>query len=146
MPFDPVPDGEAFKRIHFFVCFLFRKLLWSQVGRRNEKNKALRLVYQIASLVPESTVKKLYEGFIKINHRHRTRLVRILTFPTPKGCYGYKREWYTKLARYRFGDRMLPGARDYEGYLSVKYGDYRSLPPVEKRKVHPISKLILPEK
>ena len=44
-----------------------------------------------------------------------------------------------------FGNMMLPGARDYDGYLRVKYGDYMDLPPAEKRKIHPVSKLKLPE-
>jgi len=38
---------------------------------------------------------------------------------------------------------MLPGAKDYDGYLTVKYGKYMELPPENKRKVHPISKLKL---
>lgn len=73
----------------------------------------------------------------------RTEQVRILTFPTPKGIYGYERKWYTDLVMYRFENSRFPGARDYDGYLKVKYKDYMDMPPVEKRKIHPISKLTL---
>ena len=72
-------------------------------------------------------------------------MVRILTFPTPKGVYGYDREWYTNLTGYQFEDMTLPGAKDYDGYLRVKYGDYMKMPSVEKRKIHPVSKLKLLE-
>ena len=60
----------------------------------------------------------------------QTRLVRILTFPTPKHIESMR----------------LPGATDYDGYLTVKYGDYMTLPPENKRKIHPISKLKLLDK
>ena len=33
--------------------------------------------------------------------------------------------------------------KDYETYLSYKYGNYMELPPMEKRKVHPVSKIKL---
>ena len=31
----------------------------------------------------------------------------------------------------------------FDEYLSFKFGDYMKLPPVEKRKIHPVSKLKL---
>ena len=144
MPFDNVPDKAFGRKIHFILCFIFRKLLWSEVGKKEEKNKGIKLVYTLISKIPEETVKKCYLSFIRLSNIKKTRLVRILSFPTPKGCYGYKREWYTKLKTYPFDNLELPGASDYDGYLQEKYGEYMQLPPIEKRKVHPISKLSLP--
>lgn len=144
MPFDPVPDGFLARKLHFASCFMFRKLFWSSVGARTGKKYLSRLVYHILSLVPENIVKHRFANFIARGTGKQTELVRILTFPTPKGCYGYKREWYEDLTEYEFGDLRLPGAKDYDGYLTVKYGDYMQLPPAEKRTVHPISKLMLP--
>ncbi|MCR5674744.1 MAG: LicD family protein [Lachnospiraceae bacterium] len=143
MPFDSVPDGWLSRRFHFFRCFLYRKFLWSAVGERVEKGTIFKQVYRIMNLIPERVIKKSYAAFIKESYGKRTELVRILTFPTPKGCYGYKKEWYTDLKKYRFGNLEIPGAADYDGYLTVKYGNYMKLPPEEKRKVHPISKLVL---
>ena len=143
MPFDNVPDCCIKRRIHFFQCFLYRKIFWSEVGSRTEKNWWVRLVYQMIRLIPMKAVVKSYQRFIDRGQRRKTKLVRILTFPTPKGVYGYDRTWYTHLQQYDFGEQKLPGAKDYHGYLQVKYGDYMKLPPVEKRKTHPISKLKL---
>ena len=145
MPFDNVPDGWLSKRVHFIQCFLYRKLFWSEVGSRTEKNPWKRIVYQCMKRIPMKFVIRSFQRFIDAGQRKKTRLVRILTFPTPKGVYGYEREWYTQLSMYRFGNMMLPGARDYDGYLRVKYGNYMDLPPAEKRKIHPVSKLKLPE-
>ena len=145
MPFDNVPDGWLSKRIHFFQCFLYRKLFWSRVGSQTEENFWKRMLYKAMQFVPMKCIIRSYQQFIDSGQRKKTRLVRILTFPTPKGVYGYERKWYTHLSRYRFGKMMLPGARDYDCYLRVKYGNYIEMPPVEKRKTHPVSKLKLPE-
>ena len=145
MPFDNVPDQWLVRRIHCFRCFLVRKLFWSEVGSRVEKNVWIKGIYKIMRLVPIKMVVNRYQRFINAGQKHKTKLVRILTFPTPKGVYGYERTWYTRLKSYQFGRLRLPGAKDYNGYLEVKYGDYRKLPPAEKRKVHSISKLKLPE-
>ena len=90
-------------------------------------------------------VIKSYQRFIDAGQKKKTQLVRILTFPTPKGVFGYERKWYTQLGMYQFGYMMLPGAKDSDGYLKVKYGNYMEQPPIEKRKTHPISKLKLLE-
>ncbi len=143
MPFDNVPDHKLARKIHFFRCFLYRKIFWSKVGSRTEKQLGIRCLYKIMNCIPMKAVIKSYQRFIDAQQGRKTQLVRILTFPTPKGVYGYKRSWYTRLSSYPFEDMMLPGAKDYDGYLRVKYGDYMKMPPMEKRKVHPVSKLEL---
>lgn len=145
MPFDNVPDQVIARRIHFFRCFLYRKLFWSEVGSRIEKNICIRAVYKIMRLIPSRVIVKSYQRFIDSGQKRKTQLVRILTFPTPKGIYGYKRKWYTDIKGYQFNNMILPGAQDYDGYLHVKYGNYMELPPIENRKVHPVSKLKLLE-
>ncbi len=144
-PLDNVPDNRLLRKVHFFSCFLLRKFLWSEVGCRTEKNKMIRELYGIMHLVPRKVLISWYELLIRMNARHKTELVRILTFPTPKNTYGFYRKWFLKQARYHFGNITLTGAKDYEGYLKHKFGDYMELPPESERKVHPISKLKLEE-
>lgn len=144
MPFDNVPDSDFAKRVHAFICFLYRKAFWSAVGRKTEKNILKKILYELLYLIPEERLAKGYQRWIDYCMKlGRTEQVRILTFPTPKGIYGYERKWYTDLVMYRFENSRFPGARDYDGYLKVKYKDYMDMPPVEKRKIHPISKLTL---
>lgn len=142
MPFDNVPDSGFARRVHAGICFLYRKAFWSAVGSRTEKNVFKKGLYRLLYLIPEKWLNRRYQGWIdycrKLGH---TKQVRILTFPTPKGVYGYDRKWYTDLKQYEFEGSQFPGAKDYDGYLKVKYGHYTAMPPEEKRKVHPISKL-----
>lgn len=145
MPFDAIPDNYIRRKIHKFRCFLYRKIFWSRIGKKADSKKHNRVVYSVLDCISEKSIKRSYERFIKKSNKRITKEVRILTFPTPKKTDGYKREWYTDLQKYPFGSLLLPGARDYDGYLSVKYKDYMKLPPMEKRKVHEISKLTLPD-
>ena len=144
-PFDNVPDNFILKRIHFIKCFIFRKIFWSQVGAKVEKNKLTRIVYKILCKLPFKVIVRKYQKFINRGQKKKTKLVRILTFPTPPKVYGYNRKWYTQLKKYKFDELELPGAADYDGYLSVKYGNYMTLPPDDKRKVHPVSRIKLIE-
>lgn len=143
MPFDNVPDSKIARKIHFGRCFLYRKLFWSEVGSRTEDKPIVRFLYKIMCRIPMKCMIKGYQRFIYSGQKRKTEQVRILTFPTPKGVYGYERKWYTQLRAYQFEDMTLPGAEDYDGYLQVKYGNYMEMPPVEKRKIHPISRLEL---
>lgn len=143
MPFDNIPDGKIKQRIHCFKCFCLRKILWSEVGYRIEKNCVKRMAYKIMKNIPVKYVIEKYQKLILEGEKCRTEQVRILMFPTPKGIYGYNRKWYTELKLYEFEELLLPGAEDFDGYLKVKYGNYMELPPVEKRKIHPASKLVL---
>ncbi len=145
MPFDNVPDQWLLRKIHFGQCFIYRKFFWSEVGSRIEKSIWIRAVYKVMRRVSMERLIKSYQRFIDAGQKRKTQLVRILTFPTPKGAYGYERKWYTRLSKYQYENMELPGARDYDGYLHAKYGNYRELPPIEKRKTHPISKLKLLE-
>ena len=146
MPFDNVPDGEFARRWHFLRCFIYRKFFWSHIGKDTAAHWWQRLCFRVMDLIPMETLASSYSDFIEQCRSYgRTDLVRILTFPTPKGegIFGYERRWYEELEDYPFEQLQLPGAADYDGYLKVKYGSYMKLPPENKRKVHPISKLTL---
>lgn len=76
-------------------------------------------------------------------NRKRTRMVRILTFPTPNRKYGYDRNWYENSMEFTFEGNIFQGIKDYDSYLNFKFGEYRKLPPLEKRKTHPVSAIRL---
>ncbi len=143
MPFDNIPDNIILRKVHKGICFVYRKLFWSAIGRNTDANRGMRMLYQLLYRIPENVIKKSYERFIRYHRYKKTKQVRILTFPTPNGVDGYERRWYTQLDLYKFEGVLLPGAKDYKGYLSLKYGDFMVLPSPEKRKSHPISKLVL---
>lgn len=142
-PLDYVPNNYLMRCIHNFECFVYRKFFWSEVGRIADKSTLMRCLYTVMSKVPERKLKKSFNSFIKWSDRRKTNWVRILTFPTPNKVYGYRTEWYENSNDIEFENITFSGIRDYDEYLSFKFGNYMELPPEEQRKVHPVSDLIL---
>ena len=68
-------------------------------------------------------------------------MVRILTFPTPaKRKYGYLRKWYEELAEIEFEGYKFYAPKDFDEYLTYKFGNYMELPPENERNGHSYTK------
>lgn len=136
-PLDNVPDNFYLRRFHNGICTVIRKMLWSAVGGKTERSKFLRMGYKFLSVIPRGFIFSLYTILMKISNRRETQMVRILTFPTPdNGYYGYYRKWYVDLEDIQFEGHAFPGVRDYDEYLTFKFGDYLELPPLNQRQGH----------
>ena len=138
-PLDAVPNNYILRSIKNFECFCIRKILWSKVGKIADKNIGKRLVYKFLDQIPEQKVFQYYHCMVKHANKKRTRMVRILTFPTPNDEWGYYRCWYENSTGILFEGSVFQGIKDYDSYLSFKFGSYMELPPIGQRKVHPVS-------
>lgn len=145
-PLDGVPDNYFLRSIKNFECFCVRKILWAPVGMKADKSFFKRQVYKLLSRIPEKKVFVYYQNMVHNANRKKTRMVRILTFPTPNTEYGYYRNWYETSADTVFEGITFQGIKDYDSYLTFKFGEYMKLPPMEKRKAHPVSDIRLIEK
>lgn len=131
-PLDHAPNSLFLRIIHDKICTIVRKFGWCRTGKKIEKNKFIRYIYSIMDLMPERQVNNLLDQWIKFSNRKETKIVRILTFPTPKnGFYGYYKRWYEELENISFEGYDFPGIKDYDEYLTFKFGDYMTPPPKE---------------
>ncbi len=138
-PHDGVPNGYIGRALHNLHCFLIRKFLWSEVGRIAEKNILKRTMYGFMSKMPEKQICKLYRSLICKSNYKRTKRVRALMFPTFGNEFGYNRKWFEPGEDIEFEGHMFQCMKGAREYLKFSYGDYMQLPPLEKRKVHPVS-------
>jgi lipopolysaccharide cholinephosphotransferase len=141
---DNVPDNYVSRCVCNFQSFIYRKIFYSEVGKHTATGIA-RLVYKMLNLLPEKALKSNYAYYVKFRNRKKTRMVKCLTFPACNRVYGYKRNWYEDTIDIQFENVTLKASRDFDEYLRFLYGDYLKLPPVEKRKIHPVSKLTFPK-
>ncbi len=141
-PLDGVPDNYVLRSLKNFECFCVRKILWARVGKVAERNTVKRQLYKMLDKIPEDKVFSYY-GFMVKKASKKSRMVRILTFPTPNTEYGYLRCWYENSAEISFEGKIFQGIREYDSYLSFKFGNYMQLPPEKTRKTHPVSELKL---
>lgn len=139
---DNVPDNYAVRCICNFHSYMYRKFFYAKVGKHTTKG-FIRLVYSLMDLMPERILKRRYKKYILFCNRKRTNWVKCLTYPACNKTYGYKREWYEDTIDMKFEGKTFKASRKYDEYLTFLYGEYMKLPPIEKRKVHPVSKLKL---
>ncbi|SKB66149.1 lipopolysaccharide cholinephosphotransferase [Lachnospiraceae bacterium] len=146
-PRDGIPDGKIAGKVHTFLCFCLRKIMWSEVGKTREPNRIIRLVYRLVSHIPQKTIVWMYRKLIGYSNHKETKLVRALTFPLPKRLAGkgYLRKWYNNYQPIQFEDITVQAEANYLDWLKAEFGDYMALPPVEKRKSHPVTQLRFPE-
>lgn len=142
MPYDNVPDGYIARKIHNFTCFIYRKCFWAPLGKRQAKGLEKKM-YQLLDKLPDEKLYASFERFIVHCNKKTTKRIRIYSFPVPGHENGYMRSCFTELIPTKFEDIEVMGMKDYKTYLSYKYGNYMELPPVKKRKVHPVSKFEL---
>lgn len=142
-PLDGVPDNYLLRSIKNFECFCVRKILWSRIGKVASKGTVMRGWFWVLDKIPERFIFRYYQKMVKQASRKNTKMVRILTFPTPNRSYGYFRKWYCHSAEFLFEGVLLRGIRDYDEYLTFKFGEYMEIPPLEQRKTHPVSQIKL---
>lgn len=139
-PLDGTPESPILRAIHCFICFVLRKILYAETGRKTSKTFALRLWYGVLSKIPHQFIFRLQNKLTLKNTK--SKYVRLLSFPTPNNRF--MRKWFEELEDINFEGSMFPGNKDYNSFLINHYGDYMQIPPPEKRRWHPVSKFRLP--
>ena len=103
------------------------------------------LAYILLNKIPARKLYNGYERFVVRSNKRKSGWIRILTFPTPTWNHGYKRKWADETSEYMFEGVSFLGPKEYDDYMTFKFGDYMTFPPEAERKTHPISRLKLLE-
>ena len=144
-PHDNVPDYYFFRVIHAISCFFIRKTLYAQTGIVTGTTVIKRLAYRLLNLIPPTFVFRQLDNLAKRYNGRKTKLVRTLTFPIPRGGrFGFPAEWFVETIDMTFENKTFRTMREYDEYLKFKYGDYMTLPAENKRHWHPASVMRLP--
>ena len=146
--YDDVPKTTLGQWIQDKYCFCCRKILWSEVAKKNTKGIA-RLWFSLLSLIPTRTVFKMLSCYSRKSRNSSPNLVRCLCIPSIgtyffkhplKVRFGIPKKWFTETAEYEFEGKKLIGTKDYDECLTFWYGDYMKLPPEDQREQHaPVS-------
>lgn len=142
MPYDNVPDNLILRKINKFQCFLYRKAFWAPLGKQQESG-IKKVLYMFLDKLPDKKIYDSYTRFIKKSNRKKTKRIRIFALPVPGKENGYFRYCFEEVVPVEFENVNLMGMKHYDVYLTYKYGNYMKLPPLEQRKVHPVSLLEL---
>lgn len=142
--YDHVPDNKILRRLHLFSCFCIRKGLYSEIGKKNASTGLLRVWYQIINKIPRNSWVRLLEAIADFTDRKQTELVRHMTYPYRRECrFGLPGECFDEFIDKSFEGHEFRIFKKYDLYLTRLYGEYMILPPLEKRKTHPVSEIRL---
>lgn len=142
--FDNVPNGLIDRRLHLIKCFLIRKGLYSLVGKRNARSIISRMVYYMVSLIPRTFWVKWLMKIAQKENVRKTELMSHLTYPNRKKIrFGLSSTYYEEYIEKDFEGYQFKVIKNYDQYLKDLFDDYMQLPPLDKRKVHPASKIKL---
>jgi len=110
-PLDYAPDNLLLRRGHALHCFCVRKLLWSPVGARVEKDWLKRQIYVLLSRIPKEQLYKHYYKYIKT--RKKSHTVRLNLFPTKKP-YGFPKHYFEELIDVTFEGMVFQSSKYYD--------------------------------
>lgn len=141
---EPQPAGAFRRRV--LACFLLAlrlAVLWKlpteAVRRAARKRYApVRWVARVLAAPFEAiTLKRLYGRMVAVAGRRSTGELWI---PSDSPVFAilrtFRRTDFEHPTRMPFGNREIPVPADVAGYLETVYGDWRMLPPEEKRHPH----------
>ena len=135
---DNVPDQWLMRRLHYGACFVIRKLLYAELGMKNEKSVLARMVYGWCfRKVPRDAVFEWRNRIAQKCNRRRTELVAHMTYPYPKRTkFGMPAICFDEMIDIEFEGYKFQCFKEYDTYLSLLYGNYMEFPPKEKQVAH----------
>lgn len=142
-PLDDIPRTTIGQIFNDFECFIWRKILYSEVGRvSGESNWIQKIIYtQLAKIPTDWVFEKMRHITDKSNNRANRR-VRVLLFPSfgrlyvrnpIRTRYGMPKIWFKQTKQYEFEGYKLVGIKDADAFLKYMYDDYMTLPPESER-------------
>lgn len=142
-PLDNVPDDEN-EASHFLKrCLFLRGLTIAMTtdfaaGNLGKKRFVKRILNVMSNVIGKKRIHNYYEQFITKYKGCNCKSVACLSTPytlheqIEKSVLEPTKEW-------KFEDQYFTGPQNADEYLRRIYGDYMTLPPEDKRRVHSIT-------
>lgn len=135
---DNVPDNWFFRRMHYVACFIIRKLLYAELGMKNESSLFWCSIYFCYyKWIPRDKIFRLRNKIAAKCNRKKTELVSHMTYSYPKNAkYGMPSICFDEMRDIEFEGCTFRCFKKYDLYLSLLFGDYMKLPPKDKQTTH----------
>ena len=140
-PLDGIGNDEReakkkYRSIQFYKSILNLRTIENRKGRALYKNAAISIV----KIIPKSIISEKKVCLAINNACKRNDFYASLWGGNLIGAWGWKEVMpisiYGEPTLYQFEDMMVYGAKHYDEYLTHLYGNWRNLPPIDKRVSH----------
>ena len=140
-PLDNVPDNQFSQRLFAFKNLFYIKLLECKTGFDIDSKSLLKkiaffVLFIISKLLTFDYLRqKMEKNMVRYKNKNMNLICNL------GGFYGFYKEltfrsYFEETMRAKFEDRKYRIIRDYDIFLRSVYGDYMSMPPVERRHTH----------
>ncbi len=149
-PFDKIPLDRNERVMLCKKAMFIKRILWMKKGYGKcirDESFSQRIKYNISkvlfSLVSYDKEKEKYINLLKKYNEleYKECYLGNIDFPETFLNDCSKELYFDKTRYFDFEDRKYLGFCEYEKYLSVKYGDYMTMPPESDRINHEIKKV-----
>ena len=134
-PLDGVAANSFIRRVHYFICKFFCLCLVLKKERKWRKNIVKVMLKCMLSLVSYDFIIKMLKKLIKLKDYEDSEYVTC--FVDPYHAVYKKSDFSPELHQFEDSEFRIPSG--YDAILRGSYGDYMTLPPIEKRIPHHIS-------
>jgi len=137
-------NKQCYKQIsrQAYMCLVCRKGAYSRVGKYQAKERRIRFLYSIMSLIPERFYASLLDKWAQKYNSNKNDIRCVMQFGYPEILFGIESSMFSELVEIEFERHMFMTVKEADAYLIMHYGDYMKLPPPEERiGVAPLSKI-----
>lgn len=142
-PLDNIPDNENEARRFLKSCLLLRSITIAMTTdftaeNLGKKRFIKRILSLLATVIGKNRIHNYYERLIIKYRECNCKSVACLS--TPYTLHEQiERDFLAPIKEWTFEDQCFTGPKNASEYLKRIYGDYMTLPPEDKRRVHSIT-------
>lgn len=147
-PMDGVADNMVMRKVHFYIVKKLRFLFQlKNRGYQKPQNKSSRLyhikkplkflIFSALKLLPKKIVFLVMDKSASLKNYKNSNYVG--AFYSPYGVKAsFKRKIYKDTLAVDFNGHVFNAPAGYDEFLRSQYGNYMTLPPLDKRQTHEI--------
>lgn len=143
-PLDGLTDNKLYRNIQFFEIRLLNMMMRERVYVEKSTNLSKLKHRILKTIISNNSLVRIYKIYNRICSRYSysTERVALLQGSVFNKAYYWYYDDIKDTILVRFEDIMIPIPKGYERCLKIQYGDYMTLPPVEKRGTHHLENVI----
>ena len=134
-PLDNMPNGKIERILHYIHFRFYRSGLMAKYLDIKYRTGIKRIIARIARFIyyPFS-LKFLYNKANKVAMMYKKRTNYLANLASASGWKDvFPQKIFSEMIEIPFEDMYVMCIKDYDEYLTKIYGDYMTIPPVEKR-------------
>ncbi len=128
--YEDVPDDPALRRKQEKKMNFYKRILYGKC-RYGHHSKLMYAVRRVIGLLYPMSLRRVKEKLTEISGQYNG--VAGADVRQDLSTKYFNRDMKRELAMYTFEGHEFPGVKDYDRYLTQEYGDWRQMPPEEKR-------------